>query len=171
MTLCTPLMVWDRRQAETAGKTAQVLLQRSATPAGAGRHSGQLALAHLLLYWPLYCLNFTQMIISTQLNAVSFQQKQILPCRIEGLFKEAMTAALQLPLHDDCTTALAFAAMLLSFASGDVANRALLATTEAVQLAGQLIQVQALRIVLLCRCRPYSCVTLCLVCAKHSLGD
>ncbi|DBB08404.1 TPA: hypothetical protein ACH3X3_008557 [Trebouxia sp. C0006] len=61
--------------------------------------------------------------------------------RIEGLFKEAMTAALQLPLHDDCTTALAFSAMLLSFASGDVANRALLATTEAVQLAGQLIQV------------------------------
>ncbi len=65
-----------------------------------------------------------------------------------------MTAALQLPLRDDCTTALAFAAMLLSFASGDVANRALLATTEAVQLAGQLIQVQALHIVLLCRCRP-----------------
>lgn len=62
-------------------------------------------------------------------------------CRIEGLFKEAMTAALQLPLHDDCTTALSFAAMLLSFASGDVANRALLATTEAMQLAGRLLQV------------------------------
>ncbi len=61
--------------------------------------------------------------------------------RIEGLFKEAMTAALQLPLHDECTTALAFAAMLLNFASGDVANRALLATAEAVQLAGQLLQV------------------------------
>ena len=36
---------------------------------------------------------------------------------------------------------MAFAAMLLSFASGDVANRALLATTEAVQLASQLLQV------------------------------
>ncbi len=88
------------------------------------------------------------MIISIQLNSNLCQQKRILPCRIEGLFKEAMTAALQLPLHDDCTTALAFAAMLLSFASGDVANRALLATTEAVQLAGQLIQVQALHTVL-----------------------
>jgi len=87
------------------------------------------------------------MITNTHLNAISFQQKH-LPCRIEGLFKEAMTAALQLPLHDDCTTALAFAAMLLSFASGDVANRALLATTEAVQLAGQLIQVRALHFVL-----------------------
>ncbi|KAL0041625.1 hypothetical protein WJX79_009899 [Trebouxia sp. C0005] len=63
--------------------------------------------------------------------------------RIEGLFKEAMTAALQLPLHDNCTMALAFAAMLLSFASGDVANRALLATTEAVQLIGQLLQVHS----------------------------
>ena len=36
---------------------------------------------------------------------------------------------------------MAFAAMLLSFASGDVANRSLLATTEAVQLASQLLQV------------------------------
>lgn len=52
-----------------------------------------------------------------------------------------MVAALQLPLQKECTTAMAFAAMLLSFASGDVANRALLATTEAVQLAGQLLQV------------------------------
>ena len=57
------------------------------------------------------------------------------------MFKEAMAAALLLPLHKDCTTALSFAAMLLSFASGDVANRALLATTEAVQLASQLLQV------------------------------
>lgn len=62
-------------------------------------------------------------------------------CRIEGLFKEAMTAALRLPLHRECSTAMAFAAMLLSFASGDVANRSLLATTEAVQLASQLLQV------------------------------
>jgi len=62
------------------------------------------------------------MIISIQLNSNLCQQKRILPCRIEGLFKEAMTAALQLPLHDDCTTAL--------------------------QLAGQLIQVQALHTVL-----------------------
>lgn len=61
--------------------------------------------------------------------------------RIEGLFKEAVTAALLLPLHEECTTALSFAAMLLSFASGDVANRALLATTEAVQLVSQLLQV------------------------------
>lgn len=52
-----------------------------------------------------------------------------------------MVAALQLPLQKECTTAMAFAAMLLSFASGDVANRALLATTEAVQLASQLLQV------------------------------
>ena len=52
-----------------------------------------------------------------------------------------MSAALQLPLHKECTTAMAFAAMLLSFASGDVANRALLATTEAVQLASKLLQV------------------------------
>ena len=52
-----------------------------------------------------------------------------------------MTAALRLPLHKESTTAMAFAAMLLSFASGDVANRALLATTEAVQLASQLLQV------------------------------
>lgn len=94
------------------------------------------------------------MIINIQLDSVSFQQKQNLPYRIEGLFKEAMTAALQLPLHDNCTMALAFAAMLLSFASGDVANRALLATTEAVQLIGQLLQVQALHNALLCRCRP-----------------
>lgn len=65
-------------------------------------------------------------------------------CRIEGLFKEVMTAALLLPLHKECTTAMAFAAMLLSFASGDVANRALLATTEAVQLASQLLQVMRL---------------------------
>ena len=52
-----------------------------------------------------------------------------------------MAAALQLPLHDDCTIALSFAAMLLAFASGDVANRALLASKEAVQLAGHLLQV------------------------------
>lgn len=52
-----------------------------------------------------------------------------------------MTAALLLPLHKESTTALSFAAMLLSFASGDVANRALLASTEAVQLASQLLQV------------------------------
>ena len=55
-----------------------------------------------------------------------------------------MTAALLLPLHKECTTAMAFAAMLLSFASGDVANRALLATTEAVQLGSQLLQVMRL---------------------------
>ena len=52
-----------------------------------------------------------------------------------------MSAALRLPLHKECTTAMAFAAMLFSFASGDVANRALLATAEAVQLASQLLQV------------------------------
>ena len=63
-------------------------------------------------------------------------------CRIEGVFKEAMTAALHLPLHDDCTTALAFAAMLLNFASGDVANRALLASKEAVLLMGKLLMVR-----------------------------
>ena len=62
-------------------------------------------------------------------------------CRIEGAFKEAMTAGLQLPMHDECMTALAFAAMLLSFASGEVANRALLASKEAVQLMGKLLQV------------------------------
>ena len=52
-----------------------------------------------------------------------------------------MTAALQLPLHDVCITAVAFAAMLLNFASGDVANRALLASKEAVLLMGKLLSV------------------------------
>ena len=85
-------------------------------------------------------------------------------CRIEGLFKEAMTSALQLPLHNECTAALSFAAMLLSFASGDVANRALLATTEAVQLAGKLLQVTSLNFLL---CQSLMQV-MCLSCEIHS---
>ena len=54
-----------------------------------------------------------------------------------------MTAALSLPLEQDNLTALAFAAALLAFASGDVASRALLAQAEAVQLAGKLLKVCA----------------------------
>lgn len=65
-------------------------------------------------------------------------------CRVEGLFEETMTAALGLPLEQDPATALAFAAMLLAFACGDVANRALLAQTKAVQLAGKLLKACAL---------------------------
>lgn len=64
-------------------------------------------------------------------------------CRVEGLFKETMSAALGLPLQHDHVTALAFAAILLAFATGDVANRALLAHQEAVQLAGVLLKVHA----------------------------
>lgn len=55
-----------------------------------------------------------------------------------------MAAALVLPLQQDPVTALAFAAMLLAFATGDVANRALLSQTQTVQLAAKLLKVQAL---------------------------
>ena len=63
--------------------------------------------------------------------------------RVEGLFIETMTAGLGLPLQQDHVTALAFAAVLLAFALGDVANRALLAQAEAIQLAGMLLKVRA----------------------------
>lgn len=48
-------MVWGQPQAKTAGKTTPVLLQKSATLVGAGRHSG-VRLAAWTCVLPHTCL-------------------------------------------------------------------------------------------------------------------
>ena len=129
------LMVWADTAARTAGRIALVLWHRSVHHEEASKPSGVI-----LKFYPLNLVRFPHCHSQQSLLTLTHASLMV---RVEGLFIETMTAGLGLPLQQDHVTALAFAAVLLAFAVGDVANRALLAQAEAIQLAGMLLKVRA----------------------------